>query len=179
MVTLFFCPQLCVRARWMAGSHIHSNQWLHQEEDHLHLGQVPRGGKSKNLTHFLVAWVVVINTNKPHFTCVCKNESYISSLLFFPPPERAAGLWWRRSSGVQSPHMDPWPADHHVYDLHLWVHGSVEATPLPRMWKGKGCKIHLKVCALPVASLQPMMVFGGTPKRFAVFSPVFSNITFF
>lgn len=36
--------------------------------------------------------------------------------------------------------MDPWPADHHVYDMHLWVHANMEATPLPCMWEGKVAK---------------------------------------
>lgn len=53
---------------------------------------------------------------------------------------RAGWLWGWSSFGIQSPYMDSWPTDHHVYDLHLWVHPNMEATPLSCMWKGEVTK---------------------------------------
>lgn len=41
------------------------------------------------------------------------------------------------STGIQGPNMDPWPADHYVYDLHLWVLPDLEETPLQSLWKSK------------------------------------------
>lgn len=42
-----FAPQFAIRAWWVAWGHNHGHRRLHQEEDHLHLWEVPGWSKSK------------------------------------------------------------------------------------------------------------------------------------
>lgn len=95
-------------------------------------------------------------------------------------PEGVVGRWRRRSFGLQSANMDPRPAGHHVYDLHLWVHAGVEATPLPRVWEGKRqsqetnyqSTVHLETSPLKKSMCASCWWrFGQTPSFF--FFPVF------
>lgn len=98
----------------MARGHNHGHRRLHQEEDHLHLWEVPGRSKSEKSRRLPVSDA---QASIPVADAIPSARYEMKECVF--TPEGVVGRRRRSSSGLQSADMDPGPAGHHVYDLHL------------------------------------------------------------